>query len=118
MNKTVYTLFGIPNCDTCKKARKWLESNDITYQFHDVRVDGLTREDVKRWLNSVEWKTLLNTRSTTWRNLDDGIRAKVDEKNVVNLLIEHPTLVKRPVLERSATITVGFSNETYAKIVQ
>lgn len=108
------TLFGIPNCDNCKKARKWLEANDVAYTFHDVRLDGLTEKDVRRWLKSVDWKTLLNTRSTTWRNLPDTRRTKVNDTNVVKLLVENPTLVKRPVMEDHEDTIVGFSEQSYA----
>ncbi len=107
------TLFGIPNCDSCKKARKWLESNDVDYEFHDVRVDGLTQKDIQRWLKTVEWEKLLNTRSTTWRNLPDKERPNVDKKNVVQLLVKHPTLVKRPVLESDKLVAVGYSESLY-----
>jgi arsenate reductase len=112
------TLFGIPNCDSCKKARRWLESNDVDYEFHDVRVDGLTQKDIQRWLKSVEWEKLLNTRSTTWRNLPDKERANIDKKNVEQLLVKHPTLVKRPVLENGGRVTVGFSANHYSELIE
>ncbi len=107
-------LFGIPNCDSCRKARKWLDSNDLQYIFHDVRVDGLTHDDVKKWLHCIAWNKLLNTRSTTWRQLAQETRSAVDEQSVVNLLVCNPTLVKRPVLEFNGTVTVGFSERSYS----
>jgi arsenate reductase len=118
VNTMRITLFGIPNCDSCKKARRWLESNDIDYEFHDVRVDGLTHKDIQHWLKSAEWEKLLNTRSTTWRNLPEAERAIVDKKNVVPLLVKHPTLVKRPVLENGDRVTVGFSVDQYSDLIE
>lgn len=112
------TLFGIPNCDSCKKARRWLEANDIAYEFHDVRVDGLTQKDIQRWLKSVQWEKLLNTRSTTWRNLPDQQHANVDKKNVLQLLLKYPTLVKRPVLETGGRVTVGFCADQYSELIE
>jgi arsenate reductase len=112
------TLFGIPNCDSCKKARRWLESNDIDYEFHDVRADGLTEKDIQRWLKSVKWEKLLNTRSTTWRNLPEAERDTVDKKNVVQLLVKHPTLVKRPVQESGGRVTLGFSADQFSELIE
>ncbi len=108
------SLFGIPNCDSCKKARKWLDSNNIEYRFHDVRADGLTKKEIGRWLESVAWTQLLNTRSTTWRQLSQDARDATNEKNVVKLLVDYPTLVKRPVLECDGTASVGFSEKAYS----
>jgi len=107
-------LYGIPNCDSCRKARKWLETNNIAYDFHDVRVDGLTQNDVKRWLKRIAWDKILNTRSTTWRQLSQEARSAANEKSVVNLLVDNPTLIKRPVLEIDDTVTVGYSEQVYS----
>jgi len=109
----VHTLYGIPNCDSCKKARKWLEANNMPFVFHDVRADGLTEKDLRRWLKSVDWKILLNTRSTTWRNLSEAERDNVDKSNLLKLLTKHPTLVKRPVLESGSLVMIGFSESLY-----
>ena len=68
------TIYGIPNCDTCKKARKWLETNSVEHQFHDLRVDGLEKTMLDRWAGQVGWQKLLNTRSTTWRGLAESER--------------------------------------------
>lgn len=113
----MHTMYGIPNCDSCKKARKWLEANDITYRFHDVRADGLEKSHFDRWLLSVAWDKLLNTRSTTWRGLPADVRANVDQKSVIRLLVEHPTLVKRPVLDDHEMVIVGFSQERYEEVL-
>ncbi len=109
----MYTLYGIKNCDTVKKARKWLESNDVNYQFHDFRVDGLTAEMIEQWFTTVGWEKLLNKRSTTWRQLDDAQKENINEQSAASLLLNNPTLIKRPVLDNEITILVGFSEESY-----
>ena len=109
----MYTLYGIKNCDTVKKARKWLESNDVNYQFHDFRVDGLTAEMIEQWFTAVGWEKLLNKRSTTWRQLDDAQKENINEQSAASLLLNNPTLIKRPVLDNEITILVGFSEESY-----
>ena len=108
------TLYGIPNCDSCKKARKHLESLNIEYAFHDLRVDGVDRDLLQRWLRTIEWRALLNTRSTTWRSLGDDEKSDVDQDRAVELMLAHPTLIKRPVAESGDRLTVGFTAERYA----
>ena len=88
------TLYGIPNCDTVKKARSWLENNNVPYQFHDFRKDGLNNEILTDWFAEVDWQILLNKRSTTWRGLDDSIKNNVNADSAKAAMLEHPTLVK------------------------
>ena len=110
------TLYGIPNCDTCKKARTWLDTNSIAYQFHDVRVDGLEMAMLTRWAAIVGWQKLLNTRSTTWRQIPEAERRDINEKNALKLMLANPTLIKRPVLEQKEKVLVGFAEAEYRKI--
>lgn len=112
------TLFGIKNCDTVKKARRWLEDAAIDYQFHDFRGDGLTREQVERWLEQLDWQNLVNRRSTTWKQLPQVTRESLSEDNVIELVLEHPTLIKRPVLETDNLVKVGFKAADYETIFQ
>ena len=107
------TLHGIPNCDSCRKARRWLDDAGKTYRFHDLRSDGLSRPMLDRWLEDTEWKSLLNTRSTTWRQLDEKSKSGLDAARAKNLMLQHPTLVKRPVLECDSGIAVGFSADQF-----
>jgi arsenate reductase len=107
------TLYGIPNCDTVKKARKWLESNGIDYQFHDFRQDGLEAEKVREWLDQVAWDELLNKRSTTWRQLDDKTKNNMSPELAVKEAVSHPTLIKRPVIETSGQLLIGFNEPSY-----
>ena len=110
------TIFGIPNCDTCKKARKWLEANSVEYRFHDLRVDGLEKTMLVSWTRQAGWQKLLNTRSTTWRGLAESDRQEISEKRALDLMLAHPTLIKRPVLDWGNEILVGFSAEKYLEI--
>lgn len=107
------TLYGIKNCDTIKKARQWLDKNGIAYRFHDYREDGLTPELLKSFLTRCGWQTLLNQRSTSWRQLDAAQKADLDENKALALMLETPTLIKRPVLENDDKLLVGFMAEQY-----
>jgi len=106
-------LYGIPNCDTIKKARKWLQDNDIEYRFHNYKSDGVPEKKLKTWVKQVGWETLLNRRGTTWRKLDDAAKANVTEKSAIQLMLDNPSIIKRPVLEIGGKITVGFSDSEY-----
>ena len=110
------TIYGIPNCDTCRKARKFLDGKNIEYRFHDVREDGLDKSLLRSWVPSVSWQKLLNTRSTTWRGLPGIQRSDVDEKKAIDLIAEHPTLLKRPVAVSGDRVEVGFSPEVYESL--
>ena len=109
-------LYGISNCDTIKKAKNWLELNNIDYKFHDFRKQGLEPEIIKGWLTQIAWDKLLNKRSTTWRNLEPKVQQSVNAENIIQLLVENPTLIKRPVLNVNGIINVGFNADTYQGI--
>ena len=108
------TVFGIPNCDTVKKARLWLADNSRDFAFHDFRKDGLTEEMVTRWLVHVPMEKLLNKRGTSWRKMSDADKANEDEAHLVALMVANPTLIKRPVIEADGTATVGFTDAVKA----
>ncbi|RLA48145.1 MAG: ArsC family reductase [Gammaproteobacteria bacterium] len=110
------TLFGIKNCDTVKKARTWLDQHNLDYQFHDVRSDGLTESKVKEWLENVDWQVLVNKRSSTWKQLSDGVKQSLNEANVIQVMLNNPTLIKRPVLEYNNAVFVGFKPAEYESI--
>lgn len=107
------TLYGISNCDTVKKTRKWLNSKEIPYKYHDFRTDGLKKSQVKTWLKLVGLDKLINKRSTTWKNLSAKQQSSLDEKTAVDLILENPTLIKRPLLETDNNTVVGFKEEEY-----
>lgn len=110
------TIYGITNCDTCRKARKWLDQQSVPHQFHDLRVDGLDAETIARWAERTDWQELLNTRSLTWRKVPQADREDITRGSAIALMLEQPTLVKRPVLESAELIVVGFSPEQYEKL--
>ncbi|MGB0630043.1 MAG: arsenate reductase [Alphaproteobacteria bacterium] len=107
------TVYGIRNCDTCRKALKWLEAENIEHRFHDFRKDGLADTQVADWLEAVGPDVLLNKRGTTWRNLDDAQKADAEREpdKLAALLLEHPTLIKRPVSENGDRIYIGFTEK-------
>ena len=112
MAKSV-TIYGLATCDTTRAARKWLDANGVAYNFHDVREDGLPKMLVQEWVKQLGWEKVLNKASTTWRELPEKEKAGIDEKKAVALLLAHPTLVKRPVLDRSGALSLGFKPATY-----
>jgi arsenate reductase (glutaredoxin) len=107
------TLYGIKNCDTCKKARRWLEQNGIAYQFHDYRVDGLTPELLKRFADILGWETLLNRSSTSWRQLSNEQQANLTQQKAIQLMLDLPTLIKRPILDTGKKLVIGFKSGHY-----
>jgi arsenate reductase len=110
------TLYGIPNCDTVKKARTWLADNGHAVDFHDFKKQGLERALVAGWLDQLDWETLVNRKGTTWRKLSDERRAQVvDKASALELMLEHPSVIKRPVLAGAGALAVGFSAEQYAE---
>lgn len=111
------TLHGIPNCDTVKKARTWLEQNGVAYTFHDFKKAGLDETMVQAWLRDVDWETLVNRKGTTWRALTDERKAAVaDARTAQSLMIETPSVIKRPVLQHAGRTHVGFSDALYRQI--
>ena len=108
------TLYGIPNCDTVKKARTWLADNGHDFTFHDFKKQGLSRELVDGWLEQLGWETLVNRKGMTWRNLSDERKAQiVDKASALELMLENPSVIKRPVLEGAGPLNVGFSADQY-----
>lgn len=103
------TVYGISNCDTVKKARRWLEQHAIEYRFHDVRSDGLTPEQVRAWLQELGWETLINRRSTSWKALGPAAREQMDDTHALAAILEQPTLIKRPLLDIGHERHCGFS---------
>lgn len=109
------TLYGIKNCDTVQRARKWLTDNGIEYQFHDFREDGLEGQQLRAWLDELGL-AMVNKRSTSWKALDPATREALAPDTASTLLLAHPTLIKRPLLDTGASRHVGFKSADYAKI--
>jgi arsenate reductase len=111
------TLYGIPNCDTVKKARTWLLDNGIDFTFHDFKKQGLERATAAAWLEQRDWEVLVNRKGTTWRNLTDAQKAAVvDKASALALMLENTSVIKRPVLQGAGSLEVGFTPDTYAGI--
>ena len=110
------TIYGIKNCDTMKKARAWLESHGIEHEFHDYKSEGIDAVKLASWLKVASWETLLNRAGTTFRKLPDAAKENLDERKAVKLMLEQPSMIKRPVLERGRSLLVGFSPEKYAAL--
>lgn len=110
------TIYGIKNCDTVKKARKWLDSHGIDYRYHDFREDGLDQEALAIWIAELGWQNLLNRRSSSWKSLDEKVRESMDDKAAHKAVLSQPTLIKRPLLDTGHQRYAGFSAASYAKI--
>jgi arsenate reductase len=103
------TVYGIPNCDTVKKARAWLDTRGVAYTFHDFRNDGLAPGLVDGWLKAVSWDKLLNRRGTTWRKLSPAEQQVSGPRDAKSVMLAHPTVIKRPVFDLDGAIMVGFA---------
>lgn len=106
-------LYGIKNCDSVKKARKWLEAHQQDYTFHDFRADGLSKDRLQAWIDQIGADRLINTRSTTWKQLSARDQALALSKTAAAVVLANPTLIKRPVLEYAGQMQVGFTPEAY-----
>jgi arsenate reductase len=107
-------LYGIPNCDTMKRARAWLDAHEVAYEFHDYKKLAIDRDTLARWARVVGWESLLNRSGTTFRQLPEEAKRNLDERKALSLMLEQPSLIKRPVLERGRSLLVGFSPEKYS----
>lgn len=112
-------LYGIPNCNTVKKARTWLTEHSIEVIFHDFKKNGVTKPMLENWCKQVGWETLVNRKGTTWRQLPDEIKNNINnESAAINLMLEKPSVIKRPVLEAKQKILVGFDESAYAVVCE
>lgn len=107
------TLYGIPNCDTVKKARTWLDAAGVAYSFHDFRKDGLDPAKLQGWIEDIGWEKLLNKAGTTFRKLPDADKAGLDAAKAKALMLDQPAMIKRPVVEAAGTVSVGFSADEW-----
>jgi arsenate reductase len=109
------TVYGIPNCDTVKKARAWLAAHGVACTFHDFKKQGLPEDRLAAWEQAVGWEKLLNRKGTTWRKLDPQLQAATtDTASALALMQAHPSVIKRPVVEWGKNITVGFDEKSWA----
>jgi arsenate reductase len=113
-SKNQITIYGVKNCDTMKKARAWLEGRRVPYAFHDYKAEGIDRARLKGWAKKVGWEILLNRSGTTYRQLPEAAKIGLTEAKAIALMIDQPTMIKRPVLELGDKLVVGFKPEIYA----
>lgn len=109
-----HTLYGIPNCDTVKKARVWLEQQGVGYAFHDYKKAGIDRASLERWTDEHGWETVLNRAGTTFRKLPEADRTGLDRDKAIDLMLAQPSMIKRPVLDLGDRRIVGFKPEVYS----
>lgn len=117
LRQAMVTLYGIKNCDTVKKACKWLDSQNISYQFHDFRIDGLEKKQVEAWIDELGWEAIINKRSTSWKALAEAERININNQSAVKLILETPTLIKRPLLDTGKRRHLGFKADEYKALL-
>lgn len=112
-------IYGIPNCDTTKKVMTWLQKNNIAFSFHDYKLQGISKEKVAAWCSKKGWETIFNKRSTTWRDLPAVEQQKViDEDTAIKVMLQNNSIIKRPIVEYSNAIIVGFKETEYTNLLK
>lgn len=109
----MFILYGIPNCDTVKRARAWLDGRGQAYAFHDYKKAGVDEARLRKWIDAVGWETLLNRAGTTFRKLDEADKAGLDADKAMALMVAQPSMIKRPVVEHGDTLLVGFRPDAW-----
>jgi len=112
------TIYGIKNCDTMKKARGWLDEKGVAYTFHDYKAAGIERGRLEGWVGKVGWEKLLNRAGTTFRKLPDKDKEGLTENKAIVLMLDQPSMIKRPVLETGGKLFVGFKPEQYEELIE
>jgi arsenate reductase (glutaredoxin) len=111
------TVYGIPNCDTVKKARVWLNDKGIAYDFHDYKKSGVTTAHLTQWCNAVGWEVVLNRAGTTFKKLSDADKADLDQTKAIALMIAQPSMIKRPIVEYAGGVLVGFKGDQWDAVL-
>jgi len=112
-------LYGIPNCDTVKKARKWLDTNDIAHDFHDYKKAGAEQNTLEKACELFGWETVLNKRGTTWRKLDDATKETItNAPSAIALMMEQPSMIKRPLADNGNIMLIGFSEKEWEESIR
>jgi len=113
MPESIPVVYGIANCDTIKKARNWLKDHQIEYQFHDYKKLGTDKNQLAGWLQELGWEKLINKRGTTWRKLDDETKSSMNNDAAIEVMLDNPSIIKRPLLVINDKIILGFNENTY-----
>jgi len=109
-------MYGIKNCDTIKKAKKWLDAKGVEFTFHDYRKDGLSDELLSSLESTLGWEALLNKRGTTWRKLPEETRNAINKESALLIMLENPAIIKRPILNTGNSLELGFSDAAYQQL--
>lgn len=110
-------VYGIPNCDSVKKARQLLDARGMAYTFHDFRKSGVPEAQLRNWVATKGWETLLNRKGTTWRGLDDALKLSVhDAESAIAVMLSHPSTIKRPVVVAGASLVIGVDADALAAL--
>ena len=114
----MYTLYGIPNCNTVKKAMDWLKKNDIEFQFHDYKKKGISKPTLQEWIAQVGWERLVNKRGSTWKTLDEIVKLNVDNTDTaIALMMDKTSVIKRPIIETgNKIVAVGFEEKEFENV--
>jgi Spx/MgsR family transcriptional regulator len=107
------TIYGIPNCDTVKKARAWLDDHGVAYAFHDYKKAGADEPSLRRWTSALGWETVLNRAGTTFRALSDVDKADLDQDKAIALMLTQPSMIKRPIVEGDGVLVAGFKPDAW-----
>ena len=110
------TLYGISSCDTIRKAKTWLETQQIEFEFHDYRKQGLEQQLLQSMISALGWEAMLNRRGTTWRTLPDTVKNQIDQASATRVMLANPAIIKRPILARDNQLHLGFSTQQYQEI--
>lgn len=106
-------MYGIPNCDTIKKARNWLKQHDVDYRFHDYKKQGVEPAQLRLWVDQLGWENLINKRGTSWRKLDESTRMNMDNELAIKVMLDNPSIIKRPLLVVQEHILLGYDEVKY-----
>lgn len=106
-------MYGIPNCDSIKKARQWLLQHDVDYRFHDYKKQGTDETRLKTWIDEMGWEQLINKRGTSWRKLDEAVKTSMNEKSAIQVMLDNPSIIKRPLLQVRDKFILGFDEVKY-----
>ncbi|VAW51116.1 FIG138056: a glutathione-dependent thiol reductase [hydrothermal vent metagenome] len=110
-------IYGIPNCDTIKKATKWLDKNKLAYEFYDYKKWGVPEKELKLWVKNAGWEIVLNKRSTTWKTLSDKIKKNTNQHSAIRIMLKNSSSIKRPVLIEGKKLIIGFKEDEYKTLL-
>lgn len=110
-------IYGIKNCDTIKKTLKWFDANDLEYEFVDYKKQPPSEQLAKAFISSFGWETAINKRGTTWRKLDEEVKNAVTDESAISLMLQHPSMIKRPIIEHAGTFLIGYNESQFEQLI-